>query len=757
MLRKLTLMAVLLLFAAGLQAQKKDVKPVEKTTLHAGNTLCALDIDGDGDMDYFDGNISFGEIQLVINGKKDYNWYIDSMVSQDTTWQSTGHISETPVWPSAFYVDIDQDGKKDIVVTPHAMNSSENIKCITWYKNTGTTASPTLVYQGDSIITNKTIDFGTGATPMFFDYDKDGRPDLFIGSDGAFQTGTGTLKSSVAYFKNTSTPGNPSFTLQTSDFLNISSNNLQGTRIAFGDLDNNGGMDMVVGKQDGTLALYTNQITNNTSQPQWVLSQINLKNDSSVAINVTTNAAPFIYDVDNDGRQDLLIGCKRGIIYYYRNTGTLAGAVQLHFMTQTFGNVKVDTDPFSGSATPFIGKLDNTNTPYLLVGSASGVLYRYGSLQNYNGTLPRLDSAYAGIVAGQMTAPTAADVDNDGRMEIVIGNLLGGVTLYKQNGTAYARDTSIHVYANGTLKTNAWAGGFNNPQVNIADLNHDGKNDLVIYEQLTSEVKTFLNISGVAGNPDYRYYPDYANQFPPVYSYMILTDYTGDSIPDLFHIGEMNTGYDVYRGYYDNENRLSFNHYKSLWYPDPFNPGYSINAYVLPSDIPAIVDMDGDGDLDFISYNVVGTTISYYKNLQVENHLPKDSIQVCFVSNCWGKTTQYYERKIGLNISDCYDVGTTCPIYPTDVPQQTSINASCEVYPNPANSILHIKWNNKFSDNNDISIKLYNVTGQLVYQITAPGTKSNVDIPLQSIASGMYISEIQSGANKTIKRISVVK
>lgn len=756
MYRKSALVAVLLLSAAGLHAQKKDVTSVSKTTLHAGNTLCALDIDGDGDMDYFDGNISFGEIQLVINGKKDYNYYIDSMVSQDTTWQSTGHVSETPVWPSAFYVDIDQDGKKDIVVTPHAMNSSENIKCITWYKNTGTTASPNLVYQGDSLLTNRILDFGSGSTPMFFDYDKDGKPDLFVGSDGAFQTGTGTMKSSVAYFKNTSTTGNPSFTLVTNDFLNISSLNLQGTRIAFGDLDNNGGMDMVIGKQDGTLALYTNSVTNNTAQPQWTLSQILLKNDSNVTINVSNNAAPFVYDVDNDGKQDLLIGCRRGTIYYYRNISTLAGSVQLHFMTQTFGNVKVDTDPFSGSATPYIGKVDNTNTVYLLTGSTSGVLYRYGNLQNYNGTLPRIDSAYAGIAAGQNTAPTLVDVDNDGQLEMVIGNTLGGLFLYRQHAATYTRDTGIHVSVNGTLQTNAWSGGFNNPQVNTADLNHDGKNDLVIYEQLTSEVKTFLNISSTAGNPDYRYYPDYAKQFPAVYSYLILADYNRDSIPDLFHVGPSNTGFDVYKGYYNSSNQLSFSHFKDLWYPDPFNPGFMINAFVLPSDIPSIADIDGDGDLDFISYNVVGTTISYYKNRQVEDNLPKDSIRICLVSNCWGKTTQFYEREIGLHIT-CDETGATCPITPVSVPEQTAIGAICEAYPNPAKSMLHIKWNNKFAMDNDVSMRIYNITGQLIYQSIAASNKSNAEISLQSFASGMYIAEIQAGANKAIQRISVVK
>src|SRR4051812_40983526 len=71
--------------------------------------------------------------------------------------------------------------------------------------------------------------------------------------------------------------------------------------------------------------------------------------------------------------------------------------------------------------------------------------------------------------------------------------------------------SKVKVTENSVEKPLAWCGGLNNPQFSMADLNHDGLQDLVIYEpsDLTPRVlKTFLN-KGTAGNPDYRYAPEY--------------------------------------------------------------------------------------------------------------------------------------------------------------------------------------------------------------------------------------------------------
>ncbi len=431
----------------------------EKTT-HTGNAICLVDMDGDGDLDYLGGNVSFSNVVYCKNGRIPYHSSgPDSMVSQDTTWQSSGHALDMPTWPAIFNVDVDRDGKSDILVSPNSR--SENYKCIAYYKNTGTTSAPAFTYQGDTFLIDKTIDLGTGAYPMFFDYNKDGKPDLFIGSDGYYQP-AGTYKARVSYYLNTSTPGNPSFTLQTNDFLNLDSYNFQGTALSVGDLDNDGKKDLIVGHTDGTFSLFTNMATSDAVQPVWQLSQLTLKDYTNATIAVGGDATPCIYDMDKDGKPDLLSGEYGGFLQYYQNISTSPGSVMLKKINAQLGHVKVD-GTYGRYSVPFIGKMDTTGKDFLLMGSNSGLLYRYDGFQTGDTTLTYTlkDSEYSyvdttylyvhnnstyqmGVYEGIRSAPAIADIDGDGFYEMVVGDAYGGVKMYKQ-------DSNIHA---GIPKTN---------------------------------------------------------------------------------------------------------------------------------------------------------------------------------------------------------------------------------------------------------------------------------------------------------------
>ena len=417
-------------------------KPTEATG-HGYNAVCLFDADGDGDYDYLDGNASFSDMQFLRNNRAQSGG-LDSMTYQDTLWQKNGVQAHMSQFPTAYWLDINQDGTNDLLISPHAEGSSENYKCILYYKNTGTAASPVYTYQSDSFIVEQTIDAGTGSYPMLYDYDKDGKPDLFVGSDGYFQP-NGTMKSKLLYYRNTSTTGHISFTLQDIDFNHVSNLNLAGAAPAVGDLDNDGKDDMVLGQSNGTLTFFSNTAATAAMMPQWPVSAA-LRDNNNSLINAGNNAAPFIYDLNRDGKKDLIIGNQYGRLVYYENISSSPGQLKLQLKTSQLGNIFVDPTYLSSYAVPYIGKMDNTGTDYILCGSASGLLYRYDGFQGGNTVIPYplIDSAYSFIDTtyatyqgyssdiNQRSAPAIADIDGDGKYDMILGNTLGGLNIYKQ-------------------------------------------------------------------------------------------------------------------------------------------------------------------------------------------------------------------------------------------------------------------------------------------------------------------------------------
>ncbi len=407
-------------------------KPAKDTSgnkpTHTGGALCLFDADGDGDMDCLAGNESFNDMVFLRNGRiaPGYNGPTDSMVYQDTVWKGLN----LPRGPAAFWIDADVDGRKDLLLSPGLENISENYRCAWFYKNTGTTQSPEYTLQTDTFLIDQMIDHGSAAYPMLYDYDKDGVIDLLIGSGGYYQS-NGTFRSKLAYYKNTSTSSaDVSFTLITDNLLNVFSRNVRGTAPATGDLNLDGADDLVLGHTDGTLSFYKNMAGTANVQPDWQYVG-KLEDTAGNIINVGEYAMPCIYDLNKDGKPDLIIGYMMGALYYYENTGT-SGQMKLKYRTDTLGDIQVNG--YYGKSAPFIGRMDNAGKDYLVIGSDRGNIYRYDGFEHGRDTggFRRTDEYYSSIIAGLHTSVAIGDVDHDGKYEMIIGNEFGGVTFYKQ-------------------------------------------------------------------------------------------------------------------------------------------------------------------------------------------------------------------------------------------------------------------------------------------------------------------------------------
>ncbi len=177
-----------------------------------------------------------------------------------------------------------------------------------------------------------------------------------------------------------------------------------------------------------------------------------------------------------------------------------------------------------------------------------------------------------------------------------------------------------------------WAGGLNAAQINTMDLNGDNKPDLVIFDRTANKVITFLN-----QNSQYVYAPYFESLFPKeIDQWMLLRDFNCDGKKDIFTSDPF--GITVFVNTTQPSKPITWRAY---------NPGFplltlgfsgNINLKVNSSDIPAIDDVDGDGDLDILNIRFVGIgTVEWHKNLSMERTGRCDSMQMQRVTQTWGE------------------------------------------------------------------------------------------------------------------------
>jgi hypothetical protein len=389
---------------------------------HAGSTLVVFDNGGDGDKDVLNGDILGSNVLYIENcGTKDSAY----MCLQDSTFPSYNIPAVLLDVAGPHYFDGNNDGNKDFIVSNFFPNG-EDYNNVLFYKNTTNNSTNVFNHQTNRWLVDGMIEVGTGAHPVFFDVDQDGKLDLLIGNDFYFTGPNSTGK--VAYYRNTSNTAKAEYTLITNDYANLSSFQLSAIYLTFGDVDGDNDKDMIVGHSDGSL-IYFQNIAGAGNPCNFILTQPNYQ-----SIDIGDNAIPQLIDVNRDGKLDLVVGERAGVLNYYENTGSLSSPI-FSFVSNNWGGVNVaKMGSFAGFSAPLL--FDKQGSYELLVGSLSGYLYHYGNIDgNLSGTFTLLDSMFQNIYEPQLAVPAMADVDGDTAFDLVIGSLAGGVVLYSQDQT----------------------------------------------------------------------------------------------------------------------------------------------------------------------------------------------------------------------------------------------------------------------------------------------------------------------------------
>ncbi len=411
-----------------------------KATRHTGSTLLAGDFNGDNLTDLIVGDIDYFNLIKLTNGNTNDSVH---MIAMDTLFPSVTHPVKFNSFPIASYIDVNNDNKKDLLVSPFTSNMTlaESYNSIWYYKNIGDTVTPNFSFVKPNFLQDDMIDFGTGAYPVIYDFNSDGLSDIMVGNYGYLDSSYyefGYLKSNfrsqIAVLQNTGTATNPSFHIATRDYANLSQLHLIGLYPTFGDMDHDGDVDMICGQSDGTL-IYFENLAGAGNIPIYNSPVYNYK-----GIDIGDFSAPQLFDLNGDNLLDLAIGKKNGYITYYQNIGTQTNPA-FQKITDSLGKVFV-VDPsvsYTGYSTPCFFK-DGTQTK-LFVGSDLGRIYYYKNIDgNLAGKFTATDSVLIFTDAdsttlfvkdGIQTGVAVYDFNNDGYKDMVCGNFSGGLTYYE--------------------------------------------------------------------------------------------------------------------------------------------------------------------------------------------------------------------------------------------------------------------------------------------------------------------------------------
>lgn len=397
-------------------------------TRHAGSTLMTFDPDDDGDKDVLLGDAGFSNLVYLENSPGAF----DSISTYDMNFPAYDVPVAYNKFPAPYYVDIDNDGKKDILISTysppvcglHLLLDTAYNKNLLFYKNTGTGGKDTFRYQSNNLLVKDMIDVGFNSRPAYFDYNGDGLEDIVVGRCYMRDANDkDSIYFGLVLFENKGTASAPNYELVSEDYASLRQYGYMGISPEFADLDGDGDNDMIIALRGGDMHYFRNDAgAGNEASFTRVEGFFD-------ALTSVSSPAPQVVDVDGDGLLDLLVGEKQGRVNYYKNYGTQS---EPDFQQESnfWGEVDVRQGSYYGYAVPWLGDADGDGERELLVANQNGYVLKYTNVDgNLGGEFDLVDTNYLQMTWGQYLTLDLADIDGNGEYDFLLGNYRGGLRL----------------------------------------------------------------------------------------------------------------------------------------------------------------------------------------------------------------------------------------------------------------------------------------------------------------------------------------
>jgi len=457
------------------------------TSYYCHPTLDFIDIDDDGDYDlflgfdwsdydgrlYFYRNIGTPEIPIMslestffegidvgnasapefcdINNDNDYDlfigdksgtvWYYENIgnsVNYDFQYVTSNYLGiDVGNMSVPRFCDIDADEDYDLFVGNESVGFSNAMEGdFTFYRNDGTAANPDFTFITGQYLF---MDMSAGAQPYYIDIDDDSLKELLVGIVGG----------PVVLFENQGTLQEPNLFFSDSSLFNW----VAVPRFSFGDLDDDGDYDAIVAQASfiDNVVLYMN--TGTPMNPIF-----------TNAYTIATQPSPtYCYtgvelcDIDNDGDLDLFIGENCNRIYFWENTGSQTHP-QFTMITNNYFNQSYLQFYYQY---PRFGDFDHDGDFDMIVGyhSYSGVAYGINYWTNmgnaFNDSLVLTDTIafWEGDNLEGAVYPCLGDVDNDGDLDMFLGDAGGALLFYRNLENPYQTELTISLSGSDVILT----------------------------------------------------------------------------------------------------------------------------------------------------------------------------------------------------------------------------------------------------------------------------------------------------------------
>jgi hypothetical protein len=391
---------------------------------HAGSTVTLFDLDSDGDMEAFIGDLSNPHLYMVKNGGTKNNAFMNS---RDSLFPSY----DTPVFMNLFlasaFLDVDNDGRKDLISSINNIGVGDNIKCASLHKNVGQGGNHRFEYEDPAFLVGKMVDLGTGSNPHYFDYNADGLMDLLIGSSTDFVGFGRDARARLVLYENKGTRSDPVYLEVDRDYLGLNGQiDFTDFVPASGDIDSDGDVDLLIGTNRGEIIFFRNS-AGPGKKATW---------DAPVykysGIDIGQNAAPFLADVEGRGVLDLFVGERTGDINYFRNRGTATNPLFDASETLAGNSRKIGGMTFKvGNDDPYVvPALKKLGSKWYLWASSLGKILWYEIPGNsVYSTFNLLDANFIPSRFGQRLGIDLMNIDSDPFLELMVGNSRGGLQI----------------------------------------------------------------------------------------------------------------------------------------------------------------------------------------------------------------------------------------------------------------------------------------------------------------------------------------